>query len=307
MEVDYWETCFKFLFNYFYIHSSKIEMPVSKCINILFLKCHLVTPKFFCKWTPVSQMEVGCSRIWGLKPTTQTQVSGTPHKPAYPQPCHEPLPPPQTPNQAPVTLNSEFNRKLLRRGPYWGGEILGSTRAPSHRTLSQAKPWGHAKELLTARTAEDALERQVNFHYCPDYFYGFLLWMLYSFKVRKSGPFLAHERQYWRVGLIYFVMSSQCFIHMQDKIDIYSFLFQFVMFQFKFRLWALNTQLAPSANTSAVLVEGPCTSSEPHPLSGIPPTIQSLLPAGVSPTQGLSPSFALQFSPFRPPSGIIPH
>ena len=31
---------------------------------------------------PVSQMEVGCSRIWGLKPTTQTQVGGTPHKPA---------------------------------------------------------------------------------------------------------------------------------------------------------------------------------------------------------------------------------
>ena len=30
--------------------------------------------------TPVSQMEVGCSRIWGLKPTTQTQVSRTPHK-----------------------------------------------------------------------------------------------------------------------------------------------------------------------------------------------------------------------------------
>ena len=32
-----------------------------------------------------------------------------------------------------------------------------------------------------------------------------------------------------------------------------------------------------------VLVEGPCTSSESHPLSGTPPTIQPLLPAGVSP------------------------
>ena len=29
-------------------------------------------------------MEVGCSRIWGLTPTTQTQVGGTPHKPALP-------------------------------------------------------------------------------------------------------------------------------------------------------------------------------------------------------------------------------
>ena len=57
--------------------------------------------------------------------------------------------------------------------------------------------------------------------------------MLYLFKVRKLGPFLAHGRQYRRVGLIYFLMSSQCFIHMQDKVDIYSFLFQFFMFQFK--------------------------------------------------------------------------
>ena len=34
--------------------------------------------------TPVLQMEVGCSRIWRLTPTTQTQVGGTPHKPALP-------------------------------------------------------------------------------------------------------------------------------------------------------------------------------------------------------------------------------
>ena len=57
---------------------------------------------------------------------------------------------------------------------------------------------------------------------------------------------------------------------------------------------------------SAVLVEGPRTCSEPHPPSGIPPPIQPLLPPGVSPTQGVSPSFAGQFSPFRPPSMITP-
>ena len=33
----------------------------------------------------------------------------------YPQPSHEPRPPPQTPNQAPVTLNSEFSGEN-----YWG-------------------------------------------------------------------------------------------------------------------------------------------------------------------------------------------
>ena len=58
------------------------------------------------------------------------------------------------------------------------------------------------------------------------------------------------------------------------------------------------------ASASAVFFEGPRTSSEPHPLSGIPPTIQSLLPASVTPTQGLSPSFSGQFSPFCPPSVI---
>ena len=29
----------------------------------------------------------------------------------YPQPSHEPHPTPQTPNQEPITLNSEFNGK----------------------------------------------------------------------------------------------------------------------------------------------------------------------------------------------------
>ena len=64
--------------------------------------------------TPVSQMEVRCSRIWGLTPTTQTQVGGTPHKPALPAtqpraPPATPDPKSQIPNQAPVTLNTEFN------------------------------------------------------------------------------------------------------------------------------------------------------------------------------------------------------
>ena len=66
---------------------------------------------------PVSQMEVGCSRIWGLTPTTQTQVSGTPHKPALPAISHDPCLPPQTPNQAPVTLNSEFNGETIEEKP----------------------------------------------------------------------------------------------------------------------------------------------------------------------------------------------
>ena len=72
-----------------------------------------------CQLTPVSQMEVECSRIWGLKPTTQTQVGGTPHKPALP--ATQPLVPPATPDPKSSTRYTEQWvqwRKLLWRGPY---------------------------------------------------------------------------------------------------------------------------------------------------------------------------------------------
>ena len=71
------------------------------------------------KLSPVSQMEVGCSRIWGLEPTTQTLVSGTPHMPALP--ATQPQAPPVTPDpkSSTITLNTVFNgKKLLRRDPY---------------------------------------------------------------------------------------------------------------------------------------------------------------------------------------------
>ena len=55
--------------------------------------------------TPVLQMEVGCSMIWGLKPTTQTQVRGTPYKPA--QPATQPRAPPATPDPKSNTRHTE--------------------------------------------------------------------------------------------------------------------------------------------------------------------------------------------------------
>ena len=45
----------------------------------------------------------------------------------------------------------------------------------------------------------------------------FFLRMLYLFKVRKLGAFLAHGREYRRMGLVYFVTSSQCLIHKRNK------------------------------------------------------------------------------------------
>ena len=63
-------------------------------------------------------MEVGCLRIWRLKPTTQTQVGGTPHKPALP--VTQPWAPSATPDRKSSTRHTEQLvkwKKLLRRGP----------------------------------------------------------------------------------------------------------------------------------------------------------------------------------------------
>ena len=45
----------------------------------------------------------------------------------------------------------------------------------------------------------------------------FFLQMLYLFKVGKLETFLAHGQQYSRMDLVYFVTSSQGFIHAQNK------------------------------------------------------------------------------------------
>ena len=55
--------------------------------------------------TPVSQIQVGCPRIWGLVPTTQTQVGGTPHKPALP--ATQPRAPPTTPDPKSSTRHTQ--------------------------------------------------------------------------------------------------------------------------------------------------------------------------------------------------------
>ena len=49
--------------------------------------------------------------------------------------------------------------------------------------------------------------------FCPWFFHQ----MLCPFKARKLGAFLAHERQYRRMGLVYFVTSYQCFIRARNK------------------------------------------------------------------------------------------
>lgn len=64
---------------------------------------------------------------------------------------------------------------------------------------------------------------QVNFCYCHDNYgrknFGpvFFLQMSYAFRGRKLGAFLPHGWQYLRMGLVYIVMSSHCFIHTQNK------------------------------------------------------------------------------------------
>ena len=73
-----------------------------------------------CVARPVSQMEVGCSKVWGLTPTTQTQVGGTPHKPVLP--AIQPRAPPATPDpksqiKHPSHWTVSSMEKLLRRSP----------------------------------------------------------------------------------------------------------------------------------------------------------------------------------------------
>ena len=94
-------------------------------------------------------MEVGCSRIWGLVPTTQSHVGGTPHKPALP--ATQPRAPPATPDPKSSTRHTEqrvqWKNTLLKRGAYSpeyeeeGGEKLESTRAPTHRIQGHLFPF----------------------------------------------------------------------------------------------------------------------------------------------------------------------
>ena len=103
-----------------------------------------------CKLTPVSQREVGCSRIWGLTPTTQTQVGGTPHKPALP--TTQPRAPSATPdpNQAPVTLNSEFNGETIEEKPLLpriGRGGRGETGRHTNATTLNTEPSQSHKDM----------------------------------------------------------------------------------------------------------------------------------------------------------------
>ena len=123
-------------------------------------KCCIFNQQHFTQLTPVSQMEVGCSRIWELKPTTQTQVGGTPHKPA--QPATQPRVLPISSDPKSSTRHTEqwvkWKKTIEERPllPWKGGgerEILESLRAPTHGMPSQAKSQGHVQAPLTNRTA----------------------------------------------------------------------------------------------------------------------------------------------------------
>ena len=101
-------------------------------------------------------MEVGCPRIWGLTPTTPKPRSVEhPISLPYPQPTHEPCPPPQTPNQAPVTLNSEFNGETIEEKPLLpriGRGGRGKTRKHTNATTPNAEP-SQSHEAMCRRTS----------------------------------------------------------------------------------------------------------------------------------------------------------
>ena len=103
-------------------------------------------------------MEVGCSRIWGLVPTTQPLVGGTPHKPALlaTSPARHPRPP----KQAPVTLNHKFSGKTIpnresREGKYVKARERQHTKhwAKQNHEDMRRRTHNGQNEPLTTRTA----------------------------------------------------------------------------------------------------------------------------------------------------------
>ena len=92
----------------------------------------------------------------------------TPISLPYPQPSHEPRPPPQTPNQAPqtpnqapVTLNSTFNGETIEEKPLpprigRGGRV--KTRKHTNATTPNAEP-SQSHEAMRRRTSNTQRSR----------------------------------------------------------------------------------------------------------------------------------------------------
>ena len=86
----------------------------------------------------------------------------TPISLPYPQPSHEPRPPPQTsnpksqiPNQAPITLNSTFNGETIEKKPLpppIGRGGRGKTRKHTNATTPNAEP-SQSHEAMHRRTS----------------------------------------------------------------------------------------------------------------------------------------------------------
>ena len=150
MEVDYSKTCFNFeVLIQLLLYPQLKNWDACFQMYVYFILKVPLTSKICCKLMPVSQMEVGCSRIWGLKPTTQSQVGGAPHKPALT--ATQARAPPTISDPKSSTHNTEQwvqwktieERPLLRRG---------STRKHTSATTPNTEP---SKTMRTCKGAAD--------------------------------------------------------------------------------------------------------------------------------------------------------
>ena len=133
----------------FLLLTCKVHCATSSLECLLFSTCNSRLP-YYRKLTPVSQMEVGCSSIWGLTPTTQTQVGGTPHKPALP--ATQPRAPLATPDPK---SSSEFNGETIEEKPLpprIGRGGRGKTRKHTNATTPNAEP-SQSDEAMRRRTS----------------------------------------------------------------------------------------------------------------------------------------------------------
>ena len=97
-------------------------------------------------------MEVGCSRIWGLVPTTQNQVIGTPHMPALP--ATQARAPSTTPDPKSSNHHTEqwvqWKNKLYERHllPWLGRGGREKTRKHTSTNAPNAEPSKNHEDML---------------------------------------------------------------------------------------------------------------------------------------------------------------
>ena len=127
----------KLNFNFLITRDESLSVTEGSCQSLNELRLNACVANG--KWRLVAQG----SGDWYQQPKPRSVEH--PMSLTYPQPSHEPRPPHQTPNQAPVTLNSEINEKKktikeMPGLPWVGRGGRGNTRKHTRANTPNAEP-----------------------------------------------------------------------------------------------------------------------------------------------------------------------